>query len=370
MTARPQVRDLTQRTRPLTPEVDGGSIHELLLVMWLVFDSGEYHGDHDLGVEWFRGMLEATPADLREEIEFLGTREFGAWCALRGLVARAPVAHDIDSVLDWLAGLDPAEVRRGILSYAVELPEGSALVEKAVDGDSEALEALLDDRHDLAAFYTTLFALDRGELRDRIVAALRRFREEVYRQVEDGFSSVITRAAKGATILAKGAEPERLIESVTNGLEYRIQPGVRRLVLVPSVIVRPWAVIDQHEDTLMVVFPVADEYLNADPDAPTPWMVKVCKALADEKRLRILRRLGEGPSTLDELAKVLDLSKSTVHHHVGLLRGAGLVRIVIDKAAGIKTYSLRPSILPGAHQALDEYLGMDTTESVRSMRSV
>src|SRR5690606_18813257 len=140
------------------------------------------------------------------------------------------------------------------------------------------------------------------------------------------------------------------IEAVTNGLEYRIQPGIAHLVLVPSVVVRPWAVLDQYQDTLMVVYPLADEYMHLDPDAPAPWMVKVYKALADEKRLRIMRRLAEGPSTLDELAKVLDLSKSTVHHHVGLLRGAGLVRIVIDKVEGTKTYSLRPSVLPGAHQ--------------------
>src|SRR5690554_1028207 len=366
--ATPRVRDLTQRARRLVPEIDGGSMHELLLAMWLVFDPGGYQADHDLGAEWFQGMVEATPADLRQEIEFLGTTDYGTWCALRGLVARAPGDHDIDSVLEWLAGLEPAEIRRGLLAYTVDLPDDPALVAQAIDGDRQALASLLGDRQEAASFYGALFSLPHGQLRDRIVAALRRFRDEVYRKVEDEFTSAITRAAKGVTVLAKEADPERLIEAVTNGLDYRIQPGVARLVLVPSVIVRPWAVMDQHQDTLVVVFPVADEYIDLDPDAPAPWMVKVYKALADAKRLRILRRLAEGPSTLDELAKTLELSKSTVHHHVGLLRGAGLVRIAIDKAAGIKTYSLRPSVIPSARQALDEYLRLEPTDSLPTTR--
>ena len=308
----------------------------------------------------------ATPADLRQEIEFLGTTDYGTWCA-PGPGGAGARDHDIDSVLEWLAGLEPAEIRRGS-SPTPSISRRPALVAQAIDGDRQALASLLGDRQEAASFYGALFSLPHGQLRDRIVAALRRFRDEVYRKVEDEFTSAITRAAKGVTVLAKEADPERLIEAVTNGLDYRIQPGVARLVLVPSVIVRPWAVMDQHQDTLVVVFPVADEYIDLDPDAPAPWMVKVYKALADAKRLRILRRLAEGPSTLDELAKTLELSKSTVHHHVGLLRGAGLVRIAIDKAAGIKTYSLRPSVIPSARQALDEYLGLEPTDSLPTTR--
>ena len=38
---------------------------------------------------------------------------------------------------------------------------------------------------------------------------------------------------------------------------------------------------------------LADEFLNLNPEAPPSWMVRFYKALSDEKRLRILRRLSD-----------------------------------------------------------------------------
>lgn len=204
-------------------------------------------------------------------------------------------------------------------------------------------------------------------LRERLGAALRRFRS-VYREFEEDFARATYRAANDTRAMLGEADPERVIEEVTNGLDYRIPPGVTRLVLVPSVILRPWAVIDRYRDVLMVAFPVTDEYVGADPDAPPSWMVKLHKALGDDKRLRILRRLAEGPAGLDDLASLVEVSQSTVHHHVGLLRGAGLVRVTVDTATGSKAYTLRPTVLPGAHQALDEYLKGDPETFERSVR--
>ena len=134
-------------------------------------------------------------------------------------------------------------------------------------------------------------------------------------------------------MLAKEADPERLIEAVTNGLDYRIQPGVARLVLVPSVIVRPWAVMDQHQDTLVVVFPVADEYIDLDPDAPAPWMVKVYKALAgasvcgSSAGWRKARRRSASSPRRSSWASRRSITTWACCE-------AGLVRIAIDKAAG------------------------------------
>src|SRR5690606_8256044 len=107
----------------------------------------------------------------------------------------------------------------------------------------------------------------------RLVSALRRFRT-VYQEYEEDFARAASRAADDTRPLVQGADPERIIEGVTNGLDYRIPPGVTRLVVVPSVVLRPWAVIDRYQDILMVVYPVADEYLDADPDSPPSWVVK------------------------------------------------------------------------------------------------
>ncbi len=49
------------------------------------------------------------------------------------------------------------------------------------------------------------------------------------------------------------------------------------------------------------------------------------KALADVNRLRILRRLGDGPATVTELIGHVGLSQPLVSWHVGRLRAAGVV---------------------------------------------
>jgi DNA-binding transcriptional ArsR family regulator len=87
-------------------------------------------------------------------------------------------------------------------------------------------------------------------------------------------------------------------------------------------------------------------------------MVRTYKALSDERRLRILRRLREGDTSLDELTEMLGLSKSTVHHHMSTLRAAGLIRIhvSIDKSSKKRIYSLRDQALEDASGFLDSYL--------------
>jgi ArsR family transcriptional regulator len=49
------------------------------------------------------------------------------------------------------------------------------------------------------------------------------------------------------------------------------------------------------------------------------------KALADVNRLRIVRRLAEGPATVGELIDTVGLSQPLVSWHVGRLRAAGVV---------------------------------------------
>jgi DNA-binding transcriptional ArsR family regulator len=363
----PKVRDLTRGRRSLPIDVQAGSMYELLMTLWLAFDDSEEHKSFEIGADWFRGIVEATPDDLRREIHYLGGGKCVSWSALRGLVARAP-AQDIDAVLDWLDEMEPAEFRRGLLAYSCgRAPRDDEEIERALAGDATALAELLEPEEELADYYQTVFSLEQGELKRRMIGALRRFRDEVYAPHEEEFARTTAKAAAGAAALATGADPERVIEAVTNGLDYRIQPGVSRLILVPSVVLRPWAVIDSYQDLLLVAFPVAEEYVTADADAPPPWVVRAFKALADDKRLRILRRLAEAPSTLDDLAEVLDLTKSTVHHHVGLLRSAGLVRVVVDPVRQTKTYALRPAILPGVWEAVDQYLTVPEEEQqVRS----
>ncbi len=66
------------------------------------------------------------------------------------------------------------------------------------------------------------------------------------------------------------------------------------------------------------------------------------KALADVNRLRIVRRLAEGPATVGELIDTVGLSQPLVSWHVGRLRAAGVVE---TKRAGREVVcQLRPNV--------------------------
>lgn len=83
------------------------------------------------------------------------------------------------------------------------------------------------------------------------------------------------------------------------------------MVLIPSVVTRPLSVLDTYRGTLFVYYGIADEFIDSDPEAPPSWLVRTYKALSDERRLRIMRRLGEGPASLDDVSDLLGVSKST-----------------------------------------------------------
>jgi DNA-binding transcriptional ArsR family regulator len=71
--------------------------------------------------------------------------------------------------------------------------------------------------------------------------------------------------------------------------------------------------------------------LVADYDAPDTLVVSdpaQLRALGDEVRSRIVGLLRERASSASELAKLLEMPKGTVGHHLKVLERAGLVRVV------------------------------------------
>lgn len=78
------------------------------------------------------------------------------------------------------------------------------------------------------------------------------------------------------------------------------------------------------------------------------------KALADPVRVRIVSYLfssASGEETSGDLATVLGLSESTVSHHLGQLRKAGLV---LSDRRGMRVYHrVRPEALQALCTALD-----------------
>lgn len=52
---------------------------------------------------------------------------------------------------------------------------------------------------------------------------------------------------------------------------------------------------------------------------------RLCKAIADPKRLLIITELRDGPMTVGELAESLEMSQSNTSQHLAVLRDRGVV---------------------------------------------
>ena len=195
-----------------------------------------------------------------------------------------------------------------------------------------------------------------GDEQARLVGILRAMPAEVEVELK-ALTASLEHDQHLTKFLARRLDPEPLIETVTNGIAFRIDGGIEEIVLIPSLMIRPWNLMFGFEKAQYFVYSASDEAVNADPNTPPSWMVGMFKSLGDERRLRLLRRLGDGPAGLGELAEVVDLAKSTTHHHLRLLRAAGLVKAVITGPGKDGThYELRPNTLPDAAQFVADYL--------------
>ncbi len=121
--------------------------------------------------------------------------------------------------------------------------------------------------------------------------------------------------------------------------------------LVPSYVSRPWNADAERYDTRIFCYPVADESIVADTNAPPIHLLRLAKALADERRLRILKKLSMESCTLQELADDFGVAKTTMHHHLITLRSAGLVRMRLSD----KRYSLRQEVVDHLGELLSTY---------------
>lgn len=335
------------------------SVFDVMLALWSALDGDDRAQQHEVGKKYFDNFRQAIPAETLAEMEAAGLDHGSMWVTLLTYAAgRSPVGDD-ESVLTWLAEAD------GDIA-------GEILCELAWEADKDALEAAVATRDpaDLAAVLPAVKESARScvanaltvpvsELGPTIARVLRSVRESAYGPHLETWVPAIAAAAEASRMLSTTMEPRELVERVTSGIDFDIPLGVRRLVLVPSITLRPWTLVTDFGDTVVVAHAVADEYLDHDPDAAPGWLVRFHKALGDDKRLRILREVADGGSTLGELTEVLGLAKSTVFHHMGILRAAGLIRVVLgNHEDGINTYQLRAEAFGDADVQLQKYLGV------------
>jgi DNA-binding transcriptional ArsR family regulator len=322
------IRDVTLADPPAVIEAEAAGAYELLIEL-----SALAPGQGSSG--------------FREALDRVGDRSGEVWLHLLGLATEAPPPRDASALLARLEATDPLEVRRQLLGADVpawrRLGAGwSKVLEAAAAGDPAAHARLLEHPRYYGGAargaLTVLLPLDPAETRRRLLEVLARWHEESFAAREPRLVATLAADARATAELAATLPPGRLIELVCGGFAYEPEPECPRVLLVPHLAARPWLLLCQHRDTRIICHPARDA--GGDQRAATAEkLLRLGRALGDGQRQRLLAALAAGPRELDELAGEVGLSRSTVHHHLGLLRAAGLVRLAGN--ARRYRYSLR-----------------------------
>ncbi|MCM3743238.1 winged helix-turn-helix domain-containing protein [Sporosarcina luteola] len=146
--------------------------------------------------------------------------------------------------------------------------------------------------------------------------------------------------------------PVAEIERVSGGVEYLPEPSIWTVKLIPQVSYRPWVLTIRTSDTKLFFYPVKEEYL-LEPGVPSNELIRGHKALGDELRLKLLFQLQKRPMSLQELSSQFNISKTTLHHQLTLLKAAKFIRV--EKGV----YSINSGKLEDFSSQLTRYLGTE-----------
>jgi DNA-binding transcriptional ArsR family regulator len=196
---------------------------------------------------------------------------------------------------------------------------------------------------------------DLGAVRDRYVRLLEAWDEQYFRLVDPAVLSGLAAdaAAKGA--LVGTLAPEALVEAATCGVHFMPLPRPELVLLVPQHHFRPWNVFQDYRGLRVIQYPA--DALPPVPGEPPPGLLRLTRALSDDSRLRILRFLAAGQRGFTDVVQHMGLAKSTVHHHMVVLRAAGLVRV--HDFGDVTSYSLRPAALDELGDKLHAFLQVE-----------
>jgi DNA-binding transcriptional ArsR family regulator len=339
--------------------------YEFLLSL-VAFATPQRVDSYDVGPDWFERMGAKVGNQLRSQVERLTHGCEHLVCRLYGL------AHDLDTpgsaeaLIDAVDLLNPATLRLTLLGYYAKRTRRRVPAEvilAAAKGDVSAQRRLVADASDgpeCEHAFAEALAAEPHDFHRLVIEVLRGWRAAAWDELLAEAWPVIEREADRLRAAATEMPIDRLLNQATNGAEVLPAPGVDLVEVFPTWVIRPWTVQWEHESTLLLGVPVPPEQLSADPDEPPERLVRLSRALGDERRLRILRRLTTGDYSLQELAEYFRMPKTTLLHHLVMLRSVGIVRVSPGPNG---KYSLRAGMPLELSRLLDRYLPASGTNS-------
>lgn len=278
------------------------------------------------------------------------------WAHLLTVAYDSPPPRTVDSFLEAVQATHPRELRLRLAGYYVRYFRRATspdVIAAAMDGDRQAIRSFLATSYpeDAAwqAALRALLALSAWETRRRLVRVLRQWRPVFGEFYQPG---LLTREVASRRAESRRLRPEQVVAKAVDGWDYVPEPGINALLLVPSQVIWPALHVFDHRSTKLICYPVHPAP-PADPVAPPGELVAIGQAVADERRLRILRVLAAGELPAQELSARLAIGLTTLLHHLSVLRSVGLIGV---RGTHRKLYSLRRERVAALSLGLERFL--------------
>ncbi|EJS68680.1 ArsR family transcriptional regulator [Bacillus cereus] len=298
--------------------------------------------------EW-EEIRQSLPVEMKKYLQFV--EEHNTWKALLQLLYEGDF-QDLSQFNSKIDSLSEEELKYICLPFLGERYQDKRRL--AASGDVCAIHELKELTHDhqfFSVYIGFICDVDVQELKSHLIAVMTGWYESVIKKEEKQILSILERDYQTKNEMNQKMKPEEFVEWATGGVNYMPEPSVHHVLLIPQMTYRPWNIEADIEDTKVFHYPVANESIHPeDPYEPNYFLVQKHKALGDEARLRIVKMLFEKERTLQEITERLQLGKSTVHHHLKLLRAAKLVDIHEGK------YVLRKKAVQSLAKELEVFL--------------
>ena len=352
---------VTAQSAPFPPvRIVSGPAFELIAEL-AAFTSGPARASLESGKAWIREVRGLAGPELIRRAEGWG---FPLYAELASLALDAGTPYEPAGLVRGLRSSEPAALRRRLLG-ADSAPNRAMVSDGAFDramaGDPAARSEL---RRKLGVDAPSRQSIDRlladppESVRQDVADIVEAWAARVLPAFWDRARTLIERDVEPKEGLLRVTAPRDALRVFTNGVDVDPSDWADEVAVAPTVALRPFIAPVESGTRLILVCSVADESFDIDPAAPPRRLVQVATALGDELRLRILRQLAHGEATATEIAERLGVDRTSLHHHLGILRSAGLVAV---RAQGVQSwrYSLRADSVAGAGAALAGYIGTD-----------
>ncbi len=322
------------------------------------FASGPARASLESGKPWIREVRRLAGPDLIRRVEGWG---FALYTELASIALETRTPYSPRQLVARLRAIRPDALRRRLLGAELlpnRLMVSEGAFDRALAGDPKArteLRAALGLNPPGRQSIDRLLATAPEDVQADIASIVEAWASAVFPAFATDALGAIGRDVTAKERLLASLEPRDALLNATNGVDVEPAAWATDIVVVPTVAMRPFIAPSEFGPTAIFLVSVADEAFEDDPVAPPRRLVKVAAAIGDELRLRILKTLAGDELTATEIADRLGVDRTSLHHHLGILRSAGLVAIHDDGVHGWR-YARRSARVADLASELAAYL--------------